>query len=60
MEMILIIGTTDDPIRFYGLYGPRTRYLDFGVEDDPSKIWFWVFGARARARTHAGAHKKKQ
>jgi hypothetical protein len=47
----------DDPIRFYGLYGPRTRYLDFGSFDARNKIWFWVHGARARARTREGGHK---
>ncbi len=57
LEMIHIIGTMDDPIRFYGLYGPRTRYLDFGSFDTRNKIWFWVHGARARARMRKGPHK---
>jgi hypothetical protein len=46
------LGPSPVVIRFFGLYGPRTRYLDFGVQNTPNLIWYWVFGSRARARTH--------
>lgn len=54
-----IIGITDEDVDvwFYGLYGPRTTYPHFGDLERPNTVWFWVFGARARARTREGAHK---
>ena len=52
-------STDEVDVYFYGLYGPRTIHLPI-IKDHPGTIWYWVFGARARARTHAGAHKKKQ
>ena len=34
--------------------------MDIWFEDPRESIWYWMSGARARARTHAGAHEKKQ
>ncbi len=47
-------------VHFLGLYGPQRCYLPIVHQDTPRTIWFWVHGARARARTREGAHKKKQ
>ncbi len=54
------LGPSPVVIQFFGLYGPRTLYLPIISHDTPNSIWYWVFGARVRTRTHAGAHKKKQ
>ncbi len=60
LEMIRITGIIDEvDVYFYGLYGPRVVYFPV-IKDHPGTIWYWVFGSRARARTHESAHKEKQ